>query len=977
MNFTHRRLRNVLLLLLFLQAVGNAAAQSQSVAPTVSTGDPSSAETNGAATELQISGVYPHLTTYGVYSQDGAHRKGGHDECGIGAVVPWADKLWMVNYAPHMPRGSEHKLFSVDKDLKMIIHPESVGGTPAGRMIHQESNQLLIAHYLIDHEGGVRTISPQEMPIRVTAIARHLEDPVNLVYYIDMEGSIWEANVHTLAVKQLFKKPVPGWHGKGGYTGQGRLVVSNNGEHPAGTYDDLLVGGAAVGEEERGVLAQWDGKTWEIIERRQYTDVTGPKGIAGGGDQDDPIWAIGWDRRSLRLKLLDAGTWRTYLLPKASLCNDARHGWYTEWPRIRELAAGRGMLDMHGMFFDFPMSFSVQNASGIQPIGSHLRYVPDFCQWNDQLVLATDETSIQGNHLAGQPQSNLWFGKYEDLKSWGPANGYGGPWIEDAVKANQPSDPFLVAGFDQRILHLALGRNSQHSSELGNRTTGKIKITEMPPQLARLPRVTTQRGDYHQPAPGFSFRVNQPVTVYLVVDRRGNPRLDETWKRTDLSLTWNHHNQDVIYTKAFASGEITIPGNDAEHIAGDYGMPHMACVAGQDESLKIEANENATVTQLLPTKSSPASSTLPVRFTLEVDRQGNGVWEEYSTVDVEPSGAVVHHFPNDLDAVWLRLKTDRDCVATAVLHQTSAQYPAERSAQGDSLFVGLASASSPAKSVHAGLLYAAKRSRDLRVVGSSGQFFEFTKDRFEFRPDKADPQLAKRLEVAAEFAVDDASVIVKYQGKRFRLPKGSSAFDRPFASGWPRATREVESERSLANIHGTFYEVPLINNGLPPAFELMRPISSHDKQITDFASWNGLLVLAGVRADAAEDGHVIASSDGQMALWFGAIDDLWQLGKPVGVGGPWKETKVSAGQPSDPYLITGYDEKRLSLSADQDTEVTLEIDFDHLSGFHPYRTITVPAGEEVTLDFPQGFSAHWIRCVSSQACTVTAQLEYR
>ncbi len=171
-------------------------------------------------TDISISGVYPHLTTYGVYSQNGAHYKEGHNECGIGAVVPWAGKLWMVNYAPHMPRGSEHKLFSVDPDLsqQMTIYPESVGGTPAGRMIHKESNQLLIAHYAIDAEGNVRVISPSDMPIRVTAIARHLTDPGNMVYYIDMEGYIWESNVHTLNVERRFKKPVPGWHCKGGYT---------------------------------------------------------------------------------------------------------------------------------------------------------------------------------------------------------------------------------------------------------------------------------------------------------------------------------------------------------------------------------------------------------------------------------------------------------------------------------------------------------------------------------------------------------------------------------------------------------------------------------------------------------------------------------------------------------------------------------------------------------------------------------------
>ena len=30
-----------------------------------------------------------------------------------------------------------------------------------------------------------------------------------MVYYVDMEGSIWEANVNTLAVKRLFKKASP------------------------------------------------------------------------------------------------------------------------------------------------------------------------------------------------------------------------------------------------------------------------------------------------------------------------------------------------------------------------------------------------------------------------------------------------------------------------------------------------------------------------------------------------------------------------------------------------------------------------------------------------------------------------------------------------------------------------------------------------------------------------------------------------
>ena len=96
-------------------------------------------------------------------------------------------------------------------------------------MIHRESEQLIIGPYFIDKAGNVRVIPPADVG-RLTAIARHLTDPANKVYFFDMEGRIYEVDVHTLTPKLLFAKPVPGWHGKGGYTGQGRLVIANNGE---------------------------------------------------------------------------------------------------------------------------------------------------------------------------------------------------------------------------------------------------------------------------------------------------------------------------------------------------------------------------------------------------------------------------------------------------------------------------------------------------------------------------------------------------------------------------------------------------------------------------------------------------------------------------------------------------------------------------------------------------------------------------
>ena len=929
-------------------------------------------------TDIHISGVYPHLTTYGVYSQNGGHYKEGHNECGIGAIVPWAGKLWMVNYAPHRPRGSEHKLFSVDADLSrpMTVHPESAGGTPAGRMIHEESSQLLIAHHLIDADGNVRTIQPADMPIRVTAIARHLKDPANMVYYIDMEGSIWEANVHTLAVKRLFKKPVPGWHGKGGYTSQGRLVISNNGELHVGNYNDVLVGGKAENKEERGVLAEFDGSQWKIVERRQFTEVTGPNGITGGSDDDDPIWTMGWDRRSVRLKVLDGGQWHTYLLPKSAYCNDASHGWYTEWPRIREITGGRWMMDMHGMFYDFPKTFSAKNSAGIMPIGSHLRYVPDFCDWNGKLVLATDETSIQGNKLAGQPQSNLWFGDYEDLKTWGPASGYGGPWIEDGIKGNVPSDPFLVAGFDRRVVHLAVGRKKPRVVK-ALRATDQQMITELPVQLANLPRVTVARGDWHKPAPGFTFNVDSPVTVYLAVDKRGNPKLDPEWRLTELSLKWGKGFRDRVYSRQFEAGEISIPRNTTQHTRGSFGMPHAAFVQADDEkTLTISDTGKAAV--IRPTEASPKTpDDRPVTFTLEVDQRGTGKWTHHQNVTVPANGYLAHYLPNDLNATWMRFKTDRDCVATVMLHQTTSRFIDGKASQNSKLFAGLADVED--SDAIGGLLYAAKRNRNLRMIGSGDRFFEFSKSGFEFQADSEDEKLKELLHVDQEFSVDAASVVLKSEGRTYRLPKGHAAYDQPFASGWPRASREVESERHLANIHGTFYEVPLITNGSPPAWNLMRPVSSHRKQITDFCTWNGLLVLSGTKAKPADDVHIFQNPKLGTGLWFGGIDDLWKLGKPVGHGGPWLNTKVKANYASDPYLMTGYDRKSVHISHghSQPVSITLEVDIDGKGLWVKYKTFKIPGGRITDHEFPAEFSAFWVRAISDTDTSATVQLRYR
>ena len=384
-----------------------------------------------------ISGVVPRLAV----KADHIPRS----ETGIGALMPWADRLWMITYVAHTRRtGGGTGLFSIDDDLEITKHPASVVGTYANRLVHKESNQLFIGPHVIDVEGNVKTIDAL-VDVRLTATARHLTDEAGKVYMLGMEGEFFEVDVHTLEVTQLYNlldeldvHDYP--HFKDMYTHHGRVVVVNN-----SYYDkDFLAG------HSDGRLAEWDGTTWNVLARTQFNTIGSANGMGPG------LYSVGQDRASalFHVYLPDTG-WKVYRLPKSTHTQD--HAFTTEWPRIREVESERLLMDASGMFYELPSLTYANAVWGIRPIASHLRIVGDFCSWNGLLVMAGDQTTPIGdaNPLAGQPQANLWFGKTDDLWQWGKPQGWGGPWWETRVEAGVPSDPYLMTGFEHKCLHLS------------------------------------------------------------------------------------------------------------------------------------------------------------------------------------------------------------------------------------------------------------------------------------------------------------------------------------------------------------------------------------------------------------------------------------------------------------------------------------------------------------------------------------------
>lgn len=408
---------------------------------------------------VAINGVVPGLAVR-------ADMLPARSETGIGALMPWAGKLWLVTYPSHKKgTGAGTGLFEIDDSLTMRKRPESIVGTYANRLVHHQSNQLVIGPHIIDVQGNVRNL-PVFDDHRLAATMLHLTDPANMVYFLTMEGLLFEANVHTLEVAQLFDlraeldiHPQARLHFKGGHTAQGRVVVANNSYYEddfapahvarrAAPQEWKAYDADTAGIPPAGRLAEWDGKRWTILERKPFNEV------AGRTNWGEVMFATGWDRASAILKVLVRGEWQTYRLPKAS--HTWEHCWQTEWPRIREIESERYLMDASGMFYELSPVIWDGRLWGVRPIATHLRIIPDYCSWLGFLVLGGNQNTPIGdtNPVVGEAQANLWLGKSDDLWSFGKPKGWGGPWWETPVQAGETSDPFLMTGFEHKVLHL-------------------------------------------------------------------------------------------------------------------------------------------------------------------------------------------------------------------------------------------------------------------------------------------------------------------------------------------------------------------------------------------------------------------------------------------------------------------------------------------------------------------------------------------
>ena len=938
------------------------------------------------AEPIQISGVYPQLT-----------MRNDEGECGTGAVVVWQGDLWAITYAPHMPRGSSDKLYRVSPELKQHIFEGSVGGTPANRMIHRETQQLLIGPYLIDAQKTIRVIPPTQMLGRLTANARHLDWPTSLIYYATMEEGLYLVDLKTLEVECLIrdghakdgpgiKSELPGYHGKGLYSSQGRVVYANNGETGPKVKVDPTV--------PSGALGQWFGEgDWQLIRRNQFTEVTGPGGIYGNENPDtDPIWAMGWDAKSVILALLEGGEWHFYRLPKGSHSYDGAHGWNTEWPRIREIGEDDLLATMHGTFWRFPATFSRSNSAGIEPRSNYLKVVGDFCRWGDRIVLGCDDSAkseflntrqFKAEHAAaGQSNSNLWFVDPSLLDNFGPAIGRGSVWLREDVDADAVSDPYLLSGYDLRHLHLHHESDSHVTFVIevdreGTNEWEPVREVRVPSRLGYSHRIREEDD-------GVWMRLRCIQGAVGVTANFQYRNRDERGEKNDSGFAGvgaNARSFGLMRSLTFDRlGLVAASNLEAEDAAYYELTPQMELV--RVENPKAAADLVRAVRQPENAITIDNASVLLVEDGKRYRLPKSPDFQPLAAPAVAGAGgkALVDFIGESL-AINARIKAGSQHADYA------AKFAADGRLTDDSRWIG-----SPSGERWIEIdLGETKKFRSLWIVSGWKNETDFVAKDFDVQIRRDGEwqtipggEIRGNAQIEREIVLDEPiatrNLRLQHRGAGFFRIYEFALFDRELeieenslsGFGHARICREVATERDLLNVHGAFYELPARN---AQGVAKIRPIATHNLPIHDFCSHNGLLLLTGIDAET-ESNHIFRSSDGLAAIWAGVVDDLWKLGKPRGVGGPWKDTAVKASEPSDPYLMTAYDKKSVSLHSTAASVLTLEVDIDGTGLWVPYRQFELAADETVGHEFDETFGAYWIRAVSGTDTTASVTLTY-
>ena len=301
-------------------------------------------------------------------------------EVGIGALMPWADRLYFTTYLADSAVGSGGVLGYIDVNGGETV-VDTHNSCHTGRLVHYETNTLCLGEYLIALDGTVRKVAVLAQK-RVTAWARHLTSPATKVYACSMGSSsapalLWEVDIASGVGTQVANIST----GLGLTTAHFKAMwtVYSNADLAGSLYANtrLLLASnvqAKPGDDANsGILCTWDGTTFTSRDRSSFIEVAGNYEPGSGM----MAFAVGMDHKSPFLMLPHSsvgGTYRKFRFPAGTNTQD----YYItqEWMRIRPVQTERFMMNAYGTWFQLSPWLRYSSAAGVQNYGSPNTHYP-------------------------------------------------------------------------------------------------------------------------------------------------------------------------------------------------------------------------------------------------------------------------------------------------------------------------------------------------------------------------------------------------------------------------------------------------------------------------------------------------------------------------------------------------------------------------------------------------------------------------
>ncbi len=162
------------------------------------------------------------------------------------------------------------------------------------------------------------------------------------------------------------------------------------------------------------------------------------------------------------------------------------------------------------------------------------------------------------------------------------------------------------------------------------RWPGGPLFTNLPSAFKKFEMVSAKRSDPTAPGIGYSFIVNQPVTIHLLVEDQPGLKLDAAWEDSQLTATWGNA-RDRVFTRKFPAGSIGIPAPAGKS------APHLCFVEASDpNTFKAQVGMN------LPMEIR--SQTVALEEKAAAIQPGHWIYNPYNWNAV---GSFVKHMPWD------------------------------------------------------------------------------------------------------------------------------------------------------------------------------------------------------------------------------------------------------------------------------------------------------------------------------------------